>query len=97
MNQYTHNDILPDDERLEDTRLLNKLQQRAALQQRIHQAVSNTRYGHDQDKIFLGEEDIPQTGDEIALSRNSFFADLNKFNVKNGKRMSNIDQSMLYN
>ena len=85
--------MLPDDERIMDTHLLQKMQERAALQDRIKQALGRQIYHPDQDKIFMGEQDIPQSGDEIALSRNTFFADLNKFNTisKNVRHINPLD------
>ena len=99
INQYTgENDVLPDDERIMNTQLLQKIQERAAIQDRIKLAIGKQAYNHDQDKLFMGELDIPQSGNEIALSRNSFFADLNKFNTvsKNARNINPLEQSMLY-
>ena len=99
LNQHTAVDVLPEDERIiPDMRLLSKLQKKTALEDRIGSILKKNKHGyhHDQDKIYLGENDNFETGNETALSRNSFFRDLNKFNVVSGKRVSPMEQAMLY-
>lgn len=102
MNEYTTIDQLPEDERLEPLELTKKLQERRDLEDRIKQHMRNNKhsYGPDVDKLYLGGRNITgaQTGNEISLVRQSFFRNINQYNVvsQKGRPISKLEQSMLY-
>ena len=100
VNQFTGRDILPEDERLDQTYILEKIQRKNKTQDKLNHILrqNKQKYGHDTDRLYMGQDDMASTGDEIALSRNSFFKDLNKFNVisKNGRNISPLEQAILY-
>ena len=91
LNKYTsfETEILPDDERVEQTELLRKMKERDILQQYVNGIIGKNKYSHDEDKTFILDTDIPDTTNEIALSRSSFFKDYNSLNVVSGTKPKN--------
>ena len=88
-------DILPDDERIEQTELLRKMRERNDIINQTKRIVDGNRYGHDSDKTFmLMEGNLPNTTQELATSRNSALRDINSLNVisRNGKRVTSMNQ-----
>lgn len=101
-NQHTAEDVLGgDDERLENSALLKLQQEQFKLSEHIKSLTgkrSNTKFGHDQDRIYMGLADDVEAGHDVAVSRQSFFRDQNKFNVvsQKGRQISRMEEAMLY-
>ena len=91
LNKYTsfETEILPDDERVEQSGLLQKMKERDVLQRYVNSIIGKNKYNPDEDKTFLLDKDIPDTTNEIALSRSSFFKDYNSLNVVSGTQPQN--------
>lgn len=91
LNKYTsyETEILPDDERIEQTELLKKMKERDVLHGYVNGIIGKNKYNHDEDKTFLLDKDIPDTTNEIALSRSTFFKDYNSLNVVSGNQAQN--------
>ena len=101
LDQHTYNEIMNDDERLENSALLKLQQEQNSLSEHIKSLTgkrSNIKYGHDQDRIYMGKSDDVEAGHEVAVSRQSFFRDQNKFNVvsSKGRPISRMVEAMLY-
>ena len=101
IDKHTFSSIPNDDERLNyGSELLDKMEKRNALQDKIRQLTgeSRTKYPNDTDKIYMGKEDNVDGADRVSVSRQSFFRNVNQFNVvsQKGRSISKMEEALLY-
>ena len=98
LDQHTYSTLPDDDERLGiGSDLLAKMQKRNAIQDKIRHLKGDSR-PNDTDNVYMGKDDEVDAADLIAVSRQSFFRNVNQFNVisQKGREISRIEENMLY-
>jgi len=92
MSRHTVMDLSVDMSLDVSDKQLKAMRERKALHDRLNARLKKTRHGRDTDRIFLGEEEIPNYKDEVTVSRRSVHNDINKFNIVggSGKRQAPI-------
>ena len=101
LDKHTYSSLPDADERLDHgSDLLAKLQKRNALQDKIRHLTEHgkTKYPNDTDQIYMGKQDNIDSADRVAVGRQSFFRNVNQFNVvsQKGRNISKMEESMLY-
>ena len=101
LDKHVYSSLPDDDERLDyGSDLLAKMQKRTALQDKIRHLTEGgrTKYPNDIDQIYMGKQDNIDSADRVAVGRQSFFRNVNQFNVvsQKGRNISRMEESMLY-
>ena len=98
LDTHTYSSIPDDDERLDHgSELLAKMQERNSIQDRIR-SLTEGSIMNDTDRLYMGKDDNIDAADRVAVGRQSFFRNVNQFNVvsQKGRPISRMEESMLY-
>jgi hypothetical protein len=98
LDTHTYSSIPNDDERLDHgSELLAKMQERNSIQDRIR-SLTEGSIMNDTDRLYMGKDDNIDAADRVAVGRQSFFRNVNQFNVvsQKGRPISRMEESMLY-
>ena len=98
LDTHTYSSIADDDERLDHgSELLAKMQERNSIQDRIR-SLTEGSIMNDTDRLYMGKDDNVDAADRVAVGRQSFFRNVNQFNVvsQKGRPISRMEESMLY-
>jgi len=98
LDTHTYSSIPDDDERLDHgSELLAKMQERNSIQDRIR-SLTEGSIMNDTDRLYMGKDDNVDAADRVAVGRQSFFRNVNQFNVvsQKGRPISRMEESMLY-
>ena len=98
LDTHTYSSIPDDDDRLDHgSELLAKMQERNSIQDRIR-SLTEGSIMNDTDRLYMGKDDNVDAADRVAVGRQSFFRNVNQFNVvsQKGRPISRMEESMLY-
>lgn len=98
LDTHTYSSMPDDDERLDHgSELLAKMQERNSIQDRIR-SLTEGSIMNDTDRLYMGKDDNVDAADRVAVGRQSFFRNVNQFNVvsQKGRPISRMEESMLY-